>query len=276
MEEQLPKYKVLRGLHHSGKPMFLKVDPKLQRTLNDVIKRVKEKNWDYVAIVAGLPGAGKSTMAQTLAKYCDETFDESKIAFSDEDFIRITNEVPEYSSVILDESFQSLNAKISMSSAFLRIINHLQIIRQKHLFVFLCLPNFFDLSKGVAVFRASHLYVAYPNEVGDRGRFLAFDRDAKRELYIRGSKYMNYNAIKANYFGQFWENDVVPEKLYERMKLTHLQSQGKDNKTTTKKENQRDALINYLRKEHSHSTDELMNITNLSRSQICTILRNGV
>jgi DNA polymerase III delta prime subunit len=221
-ERQLPNYKVIRGARADGTAMILRVDPKLQMTLNEARKRVVEKKWDYVAIVAGLPGAGKSTLAQTLARYLCPSFDSTYIAFTAEEFIEITNNCPEHSSVVLDESFASLNAKVSMSNDFIKIVNHLQLIRQKHLFIFLCLPNFFDLSKGVAVFRASHLFVAYPTEDGDRGRFLAFDRDAKRKLYIKGSKFMDYNAEKANYFGQFWQNDVVPEMIYEGLKKKHL------------------------------------------------------
>jgi hypothetical protein len=222
---ELPKYKVMRGKDRNGKPMFVRVDPKLQRTFNDAIKRNK-KNWDYVCIVAGIPGAGKSQFARVHARYLCPWFDEKYIAFNHEQFIEITNNAPEYSAVILDESFASLNTKMTMSPEFAAIVNHLQLIRKKRLFIFLCLPNFFDLSKGVAIFRASHLFVVYEFDDGERGRFLVFDRDSKRKLYIKGKQYMDYNAEKANYFGRFYNDEIVPEDIYEELKNKNLKGQS--------------------------------------------------
>ena len=218
--------KVIRGKDIEGKPASIYVNHLLQKSLDVAIDRVRKHNWDYVCLVCGIPGSGKSTLARTIARYCCPWFDNQYIAFSGEEFVRITNNAPEYSAVILDESFQSLNSRVTMSPEFIRIINHLQIIRQKHLFIILCLPNFFDLTKGVAVFRSSHLFVTYAGDDGIRGRFKAFDRNKKRSLYVIGGKYMNYNCVQSNYVAAFRKNrDMMSEDDYEKMKYAHLMAQ---------------------------------------------------
>lgn len=211
-----------------GNPCKFYLDGYLKRTLDVAKERVLKKNWDYVALVCGLPGSGKSTFVRALAKYCCPWFNLNYVVFSDEEFIKVTTKCPEFSAIVLDESFQSLNSRITWTPEFLRIVNHLQIIRQKHLFIFLCLPNFFDLSKGVALFRSSHLFVTYAEEDGDRGRFLAFGRGAKTKLYVKGIKFMNYSAERANFFGNYRKYlNIIDDEDYEKKKLEHLQSQQK-------------------------------------------------
>jgi len=262
--------KIIRGKRKDGTLMVIRVDPKLQKVLNEARKR-NTRNWDYVALVCGYSGAGKSTFAQSVARYLDPGFDESRIAFTAEQFIRITNEVPEYSSVVLDESFESLNSKITMSSAFLKIVNHLQIIRKKRLFIFLCLPNFFDLSKGVAIFRASHLFLIYAADDGTRGRFVAFDRNAKRLLYIKGGKYIDYNAVRGNFYGKYYEDRVIPEEIYEGMKDEHRNIQDL-NPSVRRKQESRDNLINFLRVGRGWKIKEIANASKLSEGAVKQVL----
>lgn len=236
--------KIKIGVKEDGSPKILKLDKLMKPQLDRVRKRVKIKNWDYVALVAGLPGSGKSTLARTFARYFCRWFNESYIAFTGDEFIEITNNCPEYSSVILDESFASLNSKVSMSEDFVKIINHLQIIRQKHLFIFLCLPNFFDLAKGIAIFRSSHLFVTYADEEGNRGHYLVFDRDSKRKLYVKGSKFMDYHAQKANFYAKFFENkDIMDTTEYDNMKVRHMMTQNdKELRKITNKSGRNDIL----------------------------------
>lgn len=249
------------------------IDKNLAENLDVAKLRVTEKNWDYVPIVAGYPGSGKSTLAKgTIAPYCCPWFDKSYIAFSDEDFIKITNSAPEYSAVVLDESFASLNSRVTMTSAFLRIINHLQILRQKHLFIILCLPNFFDLSKGIAIFRASHLFVTYASKEGDRGRFLAFGRDTKRRLYVKGCKFMNYNAVKSDFIGRFTKNkNIISEEKYDKLKLKHLLAQQKEFEDKSHIKSDRDNLLYALRWKERFNVTKLAKISGLKERRVYQI-----
>lgn len=216
---------VISGNDYEGKPCHFYMDENLKNNLDMVKEVVTKKDFDYVAIVAGLPGTGKSNFSINCAKYLDPNFTEDNIAFSAEEFVNITNNCPNNSAVILDESFASLNSKVTLTSDFIRVVNHLQLIRQKNLYIFLNLPNFFDLSKGIAIYRSSHLFVVYGEKFGDRGSFAAFDRDKKKELYILGQKFMNYLATSPNFRGRFVKQKAIDEEVYKNAKYTHLKSQ---------------------------------------------------
>ena len=222
--------KVQRGFKKDGEPYMMYIDQNLAKVLEVAKERVGKKNWDYVGLICGLPGSGKSTLSWTLAKYLDPSFSHKRVAFTAEEFLTITKNCPEYSAIVLDESFQSLNTRVTMSPEFLRIINHLQIIRQKHLFIFLCLPNFFDLSQDIAIFRASHLFYVYEYDNGMRGRFRFYDRNSKTRLYVMGKKFMNYDCVRGIFFGNFYDDEVVDEEKYLKMKEEHLKSQEKREK----------------------------------------------
>ncbi len=241
------------------------LDQNLRDNLDEVKEVVSKKDWDYVAIVAGLPGAGKSTFAQNSAKYCCPWFDESYICFTAEDFIKKTNECKKGSAIILDESFQSLNSKVGMSSDFLKIVNHLQIIRQKNLYIFLCLPNFFDLSKGVAVFRSHHLFVCYSESFGSRGRFAAYNRENKKSLYVDGRKYMSYNVRKPNFRGKFVKSKVVDWTKYEKLKKEHLQEQNEVQ--AVGKNESRNKVIRHL-KDLKYPVDKIVEISGISKRAV--------
>lgn len=255
---------ITSGTNWKGEPCEIYLDGYLENNLRAVKEVVTTKDWDYVALVAGLPGSGKSNFAITMAKYLCPWFDESYIAFDDQDFIDITTKCQKNSAVILDESFASLNSRITMSKEFLRIINHLQIIRQKNLFIILCLPNFFDLSKGVAIYRSHHLFLCYGKEYGDRGKFCAWGREEKKNLYINGQKFMNYFAEKANFHGKFFRQKAIDEQLYLDKKARHLQLQSETAEKKIKAQMQRDKLITYMHIINKMPREEIGQIIHMS------------
>jgi len=260
---------VTSGKDWKGEDCEFFLEDNLLKNIEPIKKVVTTKDFDYVAIVCGLPGAGKSNFSMNLAKYFCPWFDETYIAFTAEQFIDITNNAPRNSSVILDESFASLNSKTTMTSEFVRIINHLQLIRQKNLFIFLNLPNFFDLAKGIAIYRAHHLFVVYGAEFGDRGSFAAYGREEKKMLYILGQKYMNYLAVNPNFRGRFVKQKAILQETYEKLKANHLKEQ--ENTPTLKHTNteaQRDRCIAYMKLILEYKVEKLAEITELSEKTI--------
>ncbi len=261
--------KIKSGLDYKGDPCEFYMDSDLVRNAEPVKEVVRTKDFDFVSLVCGIPGAGKSNFAINLAKYFDEDFNIDKIAFTAEDFIEITNKVPKHSAVVLDESFASLNSKVGQSSDFQKLINHLQLIRQKNLFIILNLPNFFDLHKNMSLYRSSWLFLVYSETFGKRGTFQCFDRNAKRILYVKGSKYMDYQATRYNFHGRFTKQKAIDDVEYERRKKKHLESQGKmDLLKSSKPTQQRNVLLHYLKKDMKIGVDKLMSLTTLSRRAV--------
>jgi D-alanyl-D-alanine carboxypeptidase len=80
----------------------------------------------------------------------------------------------------------------------------------------------------MAIFRSSHLFVTYAQESGERGYFLAFGREQKRKLYVKGNKFMDYYAEDPNFKGRFYKNaSVNNEKEYEEKKYKNLMETDK-------------------------------------------------
>ena len=263
------------GLDYKGEPCEFFMEENLVKNAEPVKKVVQTKDFDFVSIVCGIPGVGKSNFSITLAKFFDPDFNIDKICFTADDFISVTNDCPKHSAVILDESFASLNTKVGMSSDFLRIINHLQLIRQKNLFIILCLPNFFDLHKGISLYRSSWLFVVYSEEFGKRGTFTCYDRNAKRILFVKGSKYMDYSCVDPNFRGRFTRQKAIDDVEYERRKREHLEQQGQvDSFKGSKLCAQRDSLMYYMKNNLDIHIDKLVEITGLGRRGIYNALQN--
>ena len=217
---------VQSGLDVNGNECSFYLDDNLKIALDTAKDRVK-KDWDFCSCCVGTSGAGKSSFIRAVAKFCDPDFTHKNIAFTSEQFIEITNSCPKFSAVVLDEAFLSMNSRQTMSKDFQIIINHLQLIRQKNLFIFILLPNFFDLSKNVAIFRTSHLYLVYADDDGKRGKFLVFGRNEKRLLYIKGSK-------------------IIDVEAYEKAKMEHLQQQNKFLRKNTIKDEFKDLVVKLI------------------------------
>ncbi len=262
----------------NGNKISRKIDGDLRMNLNQIKNSVLNKDFDYLAIVCGVVGVGKSTFSQFICKYLDPTFTiKDRMCFTamgEKGLIERTTNGKKGQAFILDESFCDLNTRVTRSSDFLAVINHLQLIRQKGLYIILCLPNFFDLSKGIAVFRASHLFVVYHSKF-QRGFFGGFGRPEKRKLYVMGNKFMDYDCIQPNIRGRFPKKWIANFQLYERLKTKHLEEQTNSLMMTkkTKIKDNRDKLIVYLTQVMGVSITKITEITALNRSTIYTILK---
>lgn len=216
----------------------------LERVKHSVLKG----GWDYVCVVSGLPGVGKSTFAQALAKFLDPTFNVDRICFTGREFRDKTVQGSIGQAYVLDESFADMNTSLSKDPDFIATVNHMQLIRQKNLFIILVLPDFFSLSKNIAIFRASHLFIPYSVDY-THGDVAVFDRETKRELYIKGKQFLNYQAVQPNFRTDFQMGWFVDEEIYKQRKEQHLIEQSKVKEKGAKASNQRNLLCYLLHKE---------------------------
>ena len=240
---------VTSGKNLDGSPCEFYLDENTKNNLDVIKKRVVERGWDSVILVAGLPGAGKSHFVQFLARYLDENFKAEDYSFDADEWIEQTNTKPKHSSIILDECFEQLNSKVTLSKDYQKMISHIQLLRQQGHFLFLLLPNFFDLGKSMSLYRSSILFVIYTDEEGRRGRFACYDRTTKKQLYLKGSKAMDYGCVQPNFRGRFQTKPIIDWALYESNKKDHLLRNAREklDKHKLKSSNQRDKLITYMK-----------------------------
>lgn len=258
---ELPKYSK-EGIYQDGR---------LWITYRDAKKVMKKKDLDLVTAVTGYPGYGKSTFVIQEASICDHTFNHKRMYQNVEDFIEGVKNSKNYGEAhCLDESYDGMNSGEIRREVGRALMNVMNIIRQKRLYIFIVLPNFFDLHKSIAIFRTRWLFHLYSPEFGDIGYFAAFGRSAKQRLYIKGKKFEDYDCVPAEFIGKF--TPEIPSnfdwKAYEKIKEHNLKNVFIKSHEDRSAVQQRNTLLHYLKTKLSHTSKKLSELTGLSERSV--------
>jgi adenylate kinase family enzyme len=238
-------------------------DGHLQANL-EKIKTLVRKDWDWVTIIDGTEGSGKSVLAQQVAAYLDPTLNIDRVCFEPEEFKKAIVNADKYQAVIFDEAFRGMSARRAMSEINHTLNSMMLEIRQKNLFIFIVLPSFFHLDGMIALWRSRMLLHVYTSD-WKRGRFAFFNEQRKKGLYISGKKFFSYNKPRSNFTGRFTKGYYIEKELYLAKKekvLRRLAEEDDPNKTRANKYSeknkiQRTLLINILRKDKGMSYNDI-------------------
>lgn len=193
-------------------------------------KSLVQKDWDWVTLVDGVEGGGKSVIAQQCAYEVDKTLTIDRITFTPEEFENAVKTAAKFQAVIYDEAYTGLSSRGTMSDINKTLVNMLAEIRQRCLFVFIVMPTFFDLDRYAAIWRSRGLIHVYTDKGYGRGYFAYYNKDRKKNLYILGKKFYDYRKPKPNFRGRFTAYYVVDEQEYRAKKLKALTVEKNKNK----------------------------------------------
>jgi hypothetical protein len=185
-------------------------------------KSVVSKDWDWVMLIDGGEGSGKSVIAQQGAHEVDPTINLDRITFTPEEFKTAIINAKKYQAVIYDEAYTGLSSRGTMSDINKTLVSMLAEIRQKNLFVFIVMPTFFDLDRYVGIWRSRGLIHVYTDKGYGRGYFAYYNKDKKKNLYILGKKFYDYKKPRPNFRGRFTNHYIVNEEEYRQKKLKAL------------------------------------------------------
>jgi len=218
------------------------IDPILKEQLDTVKRHVMKKDMDFVLVIDGEEGSGKSVLAMQIASYFDPKFNLDCVVFSADEFMKSIRTTRRYACVLLDEAFNASNARASLSQTNRAMLGVATEMRQRNLFVIIVIPSFFDLDKYFALWRCKALLHVYLTK-GSRGRYLLFPKTKKKLLYLNGKKTYNYTKPKSSYPPLRFKNEyVIVEKEYREKKAKAFRTRVVSNMARKWKE-QRDALI---------------------------------
>lgn len=182
----------------------------LTRVLDDM-KEFPKHNWDFVNLVVGEPGDGKTTFTLLTSYYLDPNITIDQWAYSSEQFKEIINkDLPPGSCIVWDESDEL--AENWNSNVVLTITRLMKRIRSKRYIIWLITPTFFDMRKFFVIFRTKALFDVYASPERDketrkfkanRGRVRFFGKEKKRLLYFKGVKEWNMKAILPDFYDSF-------------------------------------------------------------------------
>lgn len=197
----------------------------------DYLHKLVSKNWDNIGFICGYEGDGKTNLAKTIALAFDHKLKLEHIVFNPEQFFKAVDNAPPGSAIIWDEAddlgqqwykdlLQALKAKMKR-------------IRSRNLHIILVTPTIFDLNKYFAIGRTRWLIHVYAD--GDqRGYFRFFNRERKKELYLKGAKDWNWNAAQPNFIGRFTrlpEAFPINDEEYQNKKDRATEEVGEKGKT---------------------------------------------
>lgn len=222
------------------------IDPILEKELKTIQKAVTSKDRDYVMVIDGEEGSGKSVLAMQIAKRLDPSFNLKDIVFHSEPFIDRIKKCPKFSCILLDEAFNASNARASLTEVNRAMIAVASEMRQRNLFIIMVIPSFFDLDKYFALWRCRCLIHVYFSKDGGRGQYYIFPKTTKKYLYLNGKKFYDYSKPKSPYpVCRFREYYTVDEVEYREKKAEAFRKRTVSN-LAKKWKGQRDALIKEL------------------------------
>lgn len=225
------------------------VAPIMAKQLDVVKNRVLKKDRDFVAVIDGEEGVGKSVLAQQIAKYLDPEFNIDKIVFDSDSFLKIIKDpkTKKGACIVLDEAMNAANARGSISQVNRAMQGVASEMRQKNLFILMLIPSFFDLDKYFALWRCRALFHVYFTENEDRN-YVIFPKDSKKFLYLNGKKTYSYAKPKSPYPPFTFPNTyMVDEMEYRERKANAFKKRTISNQAKNWLL-QRNAYIKYILK----------------------------
>jgi len=217
----------------------------------DILIDSIENDFDFVILNSGqgMVRVGKSIKAMQQGCYINHevnkkyglnnTFTHENFVFRGDDLIKKAKEMPKYSVIVYDEAGSDLMARKTMHGTTQALLDFFRECGQLNLFVICVLPDFFDLPKGIAITRSICLVDCSFREKFNRGLFKFYGRRAKKMLYLKGRKFLDYDAHPCDFRGTFTNFYTIDEKAYRNLKYKALTGREADEKEKVSRKDKR-------------------------------------
>jgi len=232
------------------------VDPKLKPALVRVKRRITKQDADYVLVIDGPEGSGKSVLAMQVGKHVDPTLTLDRVCMTPDEFRKAIIKAKPHQCVIFDEAYIGLSSRASLSAINKILISKMMEMRQKNLFVIIVIPTIFLLDRYVALFRSQALLHLYESRER-RGYWIGFNRKNKKILYLKGRKTMSYDTPYIyNFKGRFYGKYALDEQEYRKKKAVAL-AETEKTETESPYKWQRDYLLWFIHEFYEKSSVKL-------------------
>lgn len=200
----------------------VRIDPTLAHNILSLVEAAKSTYGDVWIIITGIEGSGKSTLQRQLGRLVDPTFDEKRIEFNPEGFVKaqfaglpedwVTKDYHEgkyaskpWTAICMDESAK-LDRKRTMSSGSVEFTGFSTQNRQLHKINFVVLPNAHMLDGYIMEHRASALIDCYKHEGTEMGFYRWFTKKQIKKMFNsdmhRRKEYPSNPAFRGRFSGR--------------------------------------------------------------------------
>lgn len=245
-----------------------------QLTMN-VQPQVQKRDFDYLFIIDGEEGSGKSVFAMQLGKVLDPNLTINNIAFTPGEFTEYVTKSRKHQCIIFDEAFTGLSSRAAFSEINRLLVELMMEMRQRNLFVIIVMPTFFMLERYVALHRSKCLFHVYINKKGQRGHWTFYNKSYMKYIYINNKKGFTYPR-KAAMRGTYPNFYTVNEEMYRQKKKEALKVKFKTVERS-KYMRQRNKYIQILYQEFDLTQTAISDLSikygiNITQKQISNIL----
>jgi energy-coupling factor transporter ATP-binding protein EcfA2 len=227
--------------NHLGQTV--RVDPTLAHNLLSIVEAAQSTGGDVWVAVTGPEGSGKSTLGRQLGKLCDNTFDEKRIEFQPDDFVKaqfkglpenwdteayMNGEYPNkpWEVIQLDESAK-LDRKKTMTSGSVEFTGFSTQNRQLHKINFIILPNAHMLDSYIMEFRVVALIDCYKYRGTQMGFYRWYTKKLIKKMFNSEMHKRKEYPSNPAFSGRFTGKEAFDITEYNKKKAAALNAYRK-------------------------------------------------
>ncbi|MFQ3275114.1 MAG: excisionase family DNA binding protein [Candidatus Nanohaloarchaea archaeon] len=184
-------------------------------------EHIKENNKDFLFVVAGEEGTGKSALSLMMAKHLDPNFDvEKQVAFSSQEFRRKASQLEPFKPIIFDEAIEGLYSRNAVTKENKKTIQFLRKCREMNLIIFLNLPQLSELDKPIRKHRAKSVIRCVK-----QGWAWVYGTTKTKRIQKRKYGKLKYPKYPTYKIGWRDPENAIPEtwKKYQKQKMKDIQ-----------------------------------------------------
>lgn len=189
---------------------------KLKEKLKHIVHKVIALNYDYLVVITGDEGIGKTSLALQLCKIVDPNFTAKQAAYNVNQFEELVNSLKPGQALLIDEGIMAFSRE-AMTKGVRFIIKTLTKCRKLRLFIVICIPQFSLLDKYIRKHRAKTVI-----RVVKRGRYFVYNKSKLRKMVKWIEKPYKYKKPKPlfkesfrdckNVFPELWNDCIAKNK----------------------------------------------------------------
>ena len=183
----------------------------------DGIAKLLRKDWDWLHVVTGYEGVGKSSLAMQMCIAIDPSFNIGSICFTADEFMRAVDRAKKYQAILADEGSEFLLSRDAMKRENRDAVKLFTQMRSKNLFIVICIPNIMILDSYVREHRIRSMTRvvrrgAFEFYSGKLCKMIKKDGKTRQIIYPQTNFFDGFPILK----GKLWNEYLAKKRAFRR------------------------------------------------------------